>query len=791
MVKNYFKIIFRNLWRNKLYTGINIIGLGLGIAALIWGIQTYRYSFSFDGFQKNKDHVFRVLTKMQGSDQLKGICPAPMAGFAKQDFANVQQAVQWTNRGLNIKADQNEAFATRASFTDPAFFDLFNFPLIKGTVNLEDKSTVLITESTAKKFFGSTDPLGKTLLFYSNDAAKMPLKITGILKDPPLNSSLQFEIITNTANKLNEEGFRIKNDDWGNFADAVFLKLGNPADAAKLEKAFAKYIPLQQEARKDIKLISFRMESMASLASQSARIDNNSLPTRPEDSAAYGPLILALLILLSACLNFANTTVAQSNKRLKEMGIRKVMGSSRTQIILQQLTECSLIVLAAIGFSVVINTWWLPAFNSMFGFVDVSANYFSDYSLVMIIGIVLVAVTLIAGGYPAFYISRFNASNIFRGSVKFGGRNLFSRILLGLQIVVSFITVIAGVAFARNAAFQKNYNYGYDKDNIMGVFVKNESDYNAFRNEMDKMKGIDMVSGAVQHIGFWQRTVSLEAAGEKKESQYLGVGKNYLNTMQLKLVAGRDFNPDGKGDVENSILINQKLAFEFGWKDKEAIGKQIRTDTSVCTVVGVLKDFTAGNFFDPIAPFAFRLVDAPKYAQVIIRAKPGELNNVYNNSKAAWAKLFPLTPFHAFYQSETAAQSLRTNSSIATIFFWFAIISVLLAATGLFALISLTVLKKTKEIAIRRVVGANAKHIYQIILKGYLLIFFLASVAGCYIGYALSRLLMNLIFRINSGVSLSTLWISFMCVLIIAFVTIGSRVWYVLSTKATDALKSN
>jgi putative ABC transport system permease protein len=791
MIKNYFKIILRNLWRNKLYTGINIIGLSLGIAALVWGVQTYRYSFNFDAFHKNKDQVFRVLTKMQGNDMLKGICPLPLGNFAKQDFSGIRQTVRWDNRGLDIKADQNEPFASSAHFTDPAFFELFNFPLVKGTVDLNDKSTVVITETAAKKYFGNIDPLGKTLLFYSAEPFRKPLTVTGVLKDPPFNSSLQFELITNIDNNRKADGTEIKNDDWGWFANAVFLKLSNPADAARLEKGFSKYIPLQQEARKDLKLTGFKMESVADLAMQSNMLESNGLVERPGDAAAYGPLVLALLVLLSACLNFANTSVAQSNRRLKEMGIRKVMGSSRRQIILQQLVECLLIVLIAIAFSILINKWWLPAFNGMFNFVNVTATYLTDYKLLIILAIILLGVTLIAGGYPAFYISRFNASNIFRGSVKFGGRNLFSRILLGLQIAIAFITVITGLAFSRNASFQKNYDYGYEKDNVIGFFVQSANDYHALRNEINKIPGIEMMAGTKQHIGFWQRTASLESAGEKKESQYLEVGENYINTLQLKLVAGRDFHAEGKGDIERSMLINQKLAFQFGWKDEEAIGKQLRIDTSLCTVVGVLKDFTPGNLFEPIQPFAMRMVDPSKYAQLIIRTKPSELTRVYDQARATWAKLFPLKPFRGYYQSETAAESLRTNSSIATIFFWFAIISVLLTATGLFALISLTVLKKTREIAIRKVVGANATHIYQLILKGYVLIFLLAAGLGCYAGYTLSKILMDLVFRIHAGVNISTLGVSFACVLLIAAATVGSRVWVALRTKTTDVLKGD
>lgn len=791
MIKNYFKIIVRNLWRNKLYTGINIVGLALGIASMVWGIQTWRYSFSFDEFHHNKDQVFRVLTKMQGNDMLKGICPLPLSNLGKQDFSGIQKAVRWDSRGLDIKAGQNDPFAANVHFTDPDFFDLFNFPLVKGTANIADRSTILLTETSAKKYFGNEDPIGKSLLVYSAEPYKKSLTVTGVLKDPPANSTLQFELLTNMENDLKADGTVIKADDWSWFANAVFVKLANPSDAAKLERAFTKYIPLQQEARKDLKVTAFALKPLETVASMANMIDNNALMERPDDGAAYGPFVLALLVLLSACLNFANTSVAQSNQRLKEMGIRKVMGGTRKQIIVQQLAECSLITLAAIGFSILINRWWLPEFNSMFGFINVTANYLGDYTLIGILAGILVMVTLMAGAYPAFYISRFNASHIFRGSVKFGGRNIFSRVLLAMQISIAFITVIAGLAFARNSGFQKNYDYGYDRDHIIGFHIQSQNEYDALRNELNKIQGVDIIAGTRQHIGFWQRTASLEALQQMKESQYIEAGENYIKTMQLQLVAGRDLDATGSGDIGNAMLINQHLAFEFGWKDKDALGKQIKIDTATCTVVGVLKDFVPGNFFEPMQSFAIGLTKASQYRQLICRAKPGALNKVYDEAKMAWAKLFPLKPFGGYYQSESMADSLRTNNSIAIIFFWFAVISVLLTATGLFALISLTVLKKTKEIAVRRVVGAESKHIFGLILKGYVIIFILGAGLGCYAGYVLSQLLMDLVFRINAGVAMISIWISLACMFAIVAITIISKVWSVLSTKAIAVLKGD
>ncbi|MEP7144039.1 MAG: ABC transporter permease [Ferruginibacter sp.] len=792
MFKNYLKIIVRNLWKNKLYTLINIIGLGIGIASIVWGVQNYRYSFSYNNFHKDTKSIFRVLTKGGESDNLKGLCPMPLAIAAKNDFSIVKETVRWESRGLDIKADQNEPFESGVHFTDPAFFDFFNFPLVAGTINLNDHSSVLITEKASRRYFGTADPIGKTLLFYSDEPFKKPLTVTGILKDPPVNSSLQFEVITQFDNLCKPDGTKIKSDDWGFFVNAVFLKLSHPAEAAKLSNEFKKYLPLQQAARKDLKLASFIMEPLSQIANHTREVESNALYERPENSAAYGPLILAMLILLSACLNFANTSVAQSNRRLKEMGVRKVMGSSWQQIMIQQLLECALIVFLAIGLSAIINNFWLPAYNAMFGFVDVTANYFSDHVLLAFLSLLLVSVTLLAGAYPAFYISRFNAANIFGGSVKFGGSNLFSRVLLGLQIVISFITVIAGVAFSRNSEFQRTYDFGYDRANVICLNLQNELAYMPVRDELSKIALIDKMEGTRDQVGFSYRGTTLEAKGIKKNSRYMETGGNYLQLMNLKLVTGRTFNLSGKGDYGQSMLINEKLAFEFGWKPEEALGQQIRRDdTTLCTVVGVLKDFMQNSLFEPMQPVSMCVVPPEKYSQIIIRAKPGALSSVYNQTKAAWAKLYPMKTFRAYYQDEIAANSSHTNESIATIFFWFAIVSVLMAATGMFALVSLSVMKRMREIAIRKVVGASGNHIFQLVLKGYYLVFILATVFGCYAGYNLSKLLMGMIFKVNAGVSIASLSFSFICVLAISAVTIGSRVRYAVRKKATDVLKAN
>ncbi|MEO5581223.1 MAG: ABC transporter permease, partial [Saprospiraceae bacterium] len=458
---NSVKILFRTLWSGKLYTLINIIGLAIGITAIVWVFQDYRFAMSFNNFHKDPEHIFRVITKNEANQRYNGYCPLPVALIAKKEFSTIKESVRMEALYASIKGSQEETFSSIIQFTDPAFFDLFNFPMIEGSNDLKDRSAVLLTQSEAKKFFGNTNPIGQTLLIYAGETFQQPMIVKGILKDVPFNSSIQFNILTNFDNYLKGDGTALKSDDWSWMADVVFLKLSNPQDAGRLAQDFTKYLPLQFNARKDIKIKEFIIEPLSHVANHNEDMRSNSLNSRPASSAIYGPMTLAILILLSACLNFANTTVARSSQRLKEMGVRKVLGGTKSQLILQQLAECLIIVILALLLSILMNMWWLPKFNSMFGGFNLDTHYLQDPGLLKFVLIIPFIVTVLAGIYPAYYISRYNATQIFRGGIKLGGSNLFSRLLLGFQIMIAFITVTAGFAFARNSSFQRDYDFGF------------------------------------------------------------------------------------------------------------------------------------------------------------------------------------------------------------------------------------------------------------------------------------------------------------------------------------------
>jgi putative ABC transport system permease protein len=789
MIKNIFKIVFRNMWRYKGYTLLNIIGMGIGIAAIVWGYQDYRFCLSFDKFHKNTDNVYRALSYKEGADGIRGVFPMAIVKQAQTEFSGITEAIRYDSRGLNIKYDKNEPFAEQVYFTDQSFFEVFNFPLVAGNNNINDKNAILITERTAKKYFGNQDPLGKSLILYSGETYAMPLTVTGVLKELPINSTLQFDFISNFENQLKGDGTRIAPDDWNWLLDAAFFKIPNPADALRLAKEFNKYIPIQRKAREDWKTAGFKLITINENAALS-NMSNNNLQERPEDSATYGPFILAILIFLSACLNFSNTTVSRANRRLKEIGMRKVMGSSQRQLVFQMLLECGFIVVMAVLLSVLLNYFWLPLFNGMFNGVKVVADYFHDASLMIFIAFAVILTTLLAGAYPAFYISRFNPSTIFRGTVKFGGNNLFSRIMLGLQLSIALITVIAGIGFARNSEFQKNYDYGYNIENTIGVVVTDTLNFSAFKNEVANIPQVTAIAGTRNHIGYSSRNVVAEAEGKKGETNYLEVGRDYLKTMNLKVAEGREFNAQMEGDYTSSILITENLAANYGWKDKDALGKQIFIDSMNYSVVGVLKDFHPDRLFDPVEPVAIKLTRENRFQFLVVQAKTSDLETVFTKTRDAWKKIFPNKPYSGFYQNEIKAEAYNVTNNIAKIFSWFAIISILLTATGLFALVSLTVLKKMKEIALRKVVGANPRHILILINKGYFWIFIVAAIVGCYGGWALTKLLLDMIFKVNAGIATSTLISSIVVLFVIAGITSGIKVWQAVRSNPVKNLRA-
>ncbi|MEQ9007302.1 MAG: FtsX-like permease family protein, partial [Ekhidna sp.] len=402
--------------------------------------------------------------------------------------------------------------------------------------------------------------------------------------------------------------------------------------------------------------------------------------------------------------------IAISSKRLKEIGIRKVLGSDRKQLIFQFMGENLILsflsLLVALGFAYFL----VPAYSAMWDFITLELNLISDSEIYLFLIGLLVLTSLIAGGYPSLYISAYQPVNILRGSLSLGGTNWFSKTLLGLQYMLTIIALISALAFTNNAEYQNNLDVGFQKENILGVRVENKSEYDRFFNLVNQMPEIEQMTGTTHHIGWWTYGRTLRAGEQEVESDMMNFSLDYKDIMNLTVKDGRYFDKElYEFDKENSIIMNEALVKEFGWD--EPIGKVVQIDDSTrLSVVGVMEDFYMYGFFDPVEPCAFRLADKEEMNFVVIKSEvnPTELRD---KMEAKWYEVAPNTPFNATFMDEELAGTDYVNKNISTMFKFLGALALILSSIGLYTLVSLNIIKRVKEIGVRKVLGASINQI--------------------------------------------------------------------------------
>jgi hypothetical protein len=426
----------------------------------------------------------------------------------------------------------DEVFNEYVHFAGGDFFGVFDFSVVSGSAGaLGDREQVLITQSLAKKYFGDGDPIGQAMTVYVGQPYQSQLTVGAVLADPPLNSSLRFSALTALDN-LYLEDQPVEETNMKYFTDVTFVQLAPGADREAAVAGLNRFIAEQNLARPDWQMSRFELESLLTMAHTARDMRANSLEEALAPAAVWGPNVLALLILLTACLNFTNTTISLADKRLKEMGVRQVLGGTRRQLVGQLLGESLLVALLALAAAGLFASWLIPAYNHMWPYLDLRADYLRDNSLQLFLVAMLLGATLLAGSYPALYLSAFRPVAIFQGKVRFGGNNLFTRVLLGFQVVNSLVAVVSALAFARNATFQRNADLGYDDDGLIVLPIEVEQDYHLLSNALRGNPQVAGIAGSANHIAYDYRRSEFSAQGENYEALRLDVGRGYKTMNQ-------------------------------------------------------------------------------------------------------------------------------------------------------------------------------------------------------------------------------------------------------------------
>ncbi len=757
MFRNYLIVTLRNLVKNKVFTFINIFGLGVGLSVCIVAFFNHMFNYEFDRTHLNFNEIYRItcFRDMQGREQEYGIVPATLGLEIKKGIPAIERSARLIRTSSPVKEGE-DIFPTEISYTDPEFLDIFTFPIVAGDKkSIENQANVLISSTMASRLFGNEYPVGKTLSIVNDKDREFTYTVGAVFADLPENSSFRIDILSHIDNfKLMWEW---KDADWKNMITALFIQVPVKSQLLSVTQSLKDYIPVQNRAREDFRITRFKIVPLKDVGSNTRNIWSSGLFPSLHPAALNAPPVMAVFILLIACFNFANTSISFFSKRLKEIGLRKVFGGQRRQLLTQFMFETLIVCFLALLLGIILAEFLVPAYSSLWGYMKLELT-FSRYLFFWIFLLLLLLFTgFITGVYPAIYVSSFSPVEVIRSAFLFKGSGRLSIILLTLQFSISVMALVMGLVFAKNAGYQRNLDLGYDRDKLIVMPIAQEF-YTSFRNEILTDPRIISAEGSKSHIGFGSYRRPIKDAGKQLEVDMMDIGPEYATTMGLRLTDGRLFDK-ARVDADRtnkSVIVNQKMVSDFGWKNP--IGMTITLyDTTRFTVVGVVKDFYVSGLWQKINPTLLRLAPDDKYSVLVVRAEPKDLPAVLDFLSLAWKKQSTNFIFGGMFQEDTMEEEKTINNSILKVNVFLAITAMVLSIIGMYNMVSLDIIRRTKEMGIRKIQGASVPLIMFLVSKKFLIVLFVASFLGCAGGYSLSLKLLDSIWDYFVAIKTGTL----------------------------------
>jgi len=784
MLKNYLHVAWRIIIRNKFISFLNIFGLSVAIACCITAFLNYQYSQRFDQFHVQEDHIFRINHfKTVGHERQEwATVPVQLGDVLENELPEVEAAVPLIDAYGTVQIDEN-IFSERIWFTDSDFFKVFTFPFEQGnSMALAKRNEIILTETQAKKFFGAVDPIGERLTIVFSNNKKRNYMVGAILSEIPAYSSIESQLLLSKEEYM--DIFNLKTGDWNKWHNALFIRIDDRADAEDLDSKINEYVSLTNEHNPKWTVDGYYSEPLRDISFNASELYANPLKGNLEKSQVIGPAVMAVLMLLLACFNYVNVAVAHATGRLKEIGVRKTMGSHRTHLIFQFLTENFVLSLCSVIVGLFLAEIFVPAYDNLWPNVSVELRYFDNLHLIFFVVILMALVGLGAGAYPAFYLSSFRPAEVLKGKMKLSGTNPLIRILLSFQFMIAAISVITGFVFKQNIEYQSKQDLGYNVENRLIIPTKNKEAYHLLKNKLEDRPQIKSITYAETVIGsdFW--AVNPWHDNRKVEATYFGVGQGYLEKSGIKLKSGRFFDHSLEIDKTESIIVNQRLVDLYGWE--EPLGKKLLIDSADYRIIGVVEDFLMRGFWEEINPGILRY-KPENYRKMVVEYRSNA--NADQIASQAWYALFPGKAFPGHYLDQTLAQARLVNNSIMIMSKYLAIIAVVVALLGLFALVSLKLSKRRKEIGIRKIFGAGIKHIVVLLSKEFVPYLLISCVGASLISHYLLTALLNAIFAyytpVNAGIFITATVILFA----LAFVIVGFLVVKEMKKNPVESLR--
>ncbi len=793
MFKNYFKIAIRVLLRNKIYVAINIVGLGFALGCCVLSYLNYQYRESFDSNYTHTENIYRLNTKKSkdGFTRQFGTTPLPLGQIVAQDNAGIKRFARLVSN-ITVVKNNERIFSEKVYYADKAFADIFDFHLSAGSLkSFGKRNVVLISDVFAKKIFNDSSPVNKQITLIGKDGAEQIYTVAGVAQKLPDNSSFQFDLLTSIDNLFTTA----QQIDWQqNYDVTTFLEVSNKQSVSNIEKQLQTYAAVYNSSRIDKPIKGFQLEPFKKIAYSSDRdFDNyvyeSALNSNPRGVIVIGPAIMSILILLIACFNFTNISISFANNRLKEIGIRKVMGGFRHQIIKQCLTEnlllCTISSLLAIFFVAVV----LPSFNEI---ASVKLRFdFSDPSLYVFLLAMPVITAVVSGMYPSIYISSFNPIAILKGQTTFGSSNRFTKFLLVAQFSLSCFALVVGISLSKNASFQETVDYGYDINEIAVFPVDSLSEFEALSAAIKTNLNVKSVAGTVNQIGEGSPISKVQSPSESNQVEANVVkvgGEDYLKTTGINLISGRHFYT-GNVDQDASVIVNETLVSALNFKSP--VGKKIKVDSSYYTIIGVVKDYKEAGLHGKVPPMVLKSANIEGFKYLVARINKRNILTTYKSLQDSWHRVLPGKPFNGYLQSELIEKETYMNEGFKSVAYFLALSTIVLSASGIFALVSLNIIRRKKEIGIRKVLGATVLSIIGIINKEFLKIMILSIVVGSVLGFLMiDNFVFRFIYVYHPEVGLMPFMLTFIIIFFTSVITVGTKVYRAAVVNPVKSLRT-
>ncbi len=787
MLKNYFKTSFRSLLKNPLSSFINTLGLALAIGCCMVVYAYLSLEFGMEDQHLKKDRIFMVTSEVNrdGEPDLFGIAPAAIGLQLKQDFPQITHQCRIEDRSVIVKKG-DQVFREWTRMVDPEFMEIFDFELVKGDINsIQNRDKVIINEKIATKYFGDEDPTGKILLLkFAGESGRIQLEIGAVVKVDQTKTSFDFNFLTNyELRERFDENF--KTVDWSENINAVFVMTESASDAEKISDQLASYPAIVNSAQKDWEILAFSLEPLTTLYDRSKDIRWDI--SRQSDVEGQVILsIIAILMIVLACVNYLNIAIASAVKRLKEIGIRKVTGANRGSLITLFMIENLFQTFIALVIGVVLGAvFFVPGMGNLFG-LEMGLEVMTLQFWVFIIGLLLFT-AVASGAYPALYVSRFQVVSILKGKLLFGRRNLLSKIFMTFQFIIACVAVSCGIFFTLNTEYQEERPWGYEKESRIMIPTREYDKRVALENRISQLPSVEAIAASRNHLGYSVSTSVIELPDAKKEVERIEVDERYIEVMGLELEEGRIFREDYESD-RTAVVVNQTFVKRMEWDD--ALLKTFRFDSVQYTVIGVLKDFHYRSFWSDINPIFFRMADTNEQDILVVKTKVGKEIETYEEIEAIWSDLFPEAPFNGDYQSDLFADYFRNVNGHKVLMISVAVIALVMTCLGLFGLVSLNVSSRVKEFSVRKVLGANWMALTKAISSHFSLFLVISLAIGGPLSYVLVKTLFGVIYKFHMAVTPGPILVMFGLIVATVVVTVSSHLLKVTKTNPTVGLRA-